>query len=81
MAQFVADDAAQLALVEQAEDAVGAAHGRVAGVAAGREGVRGVRRGDVQAGHGLAGLHGELADHAVERRGLELADRAGTHRA
>ena len=34
---------------------------------------------DVQAGHGLAGGGGELADHAVERGRLELADGAGAH--
>ena len=39
MAQLVADDAAQLALVEDAQDALGAADRRVARVAAGGEGV------------------------------------------
>ncbi|AGS71156.1 putative protein-tyrosine phosphatase [Streptomyces collinus Tu 365] len=81
VAQFVADDPAQLALVEQAQDALGAAHGRVTRVAAGGERVGRLGRGDVQAGHGLAGLRGQLADHPVQRRGLELADRAGAHRA
>ena len=77
--ELVPEHAAQLALVEQPEDALRAAHGGVGGVAARREGVRGGRRGDVQAGHGLTGLRRELADDAVHRRRLELADRAGPH--
>ena len=81
VAQLVADDTAQFALVEDAQDALGAAHRGVARVAARRERVRRLRRGDVEARHRLAGLGGELADHAVQRRGLELADRAGAHRA
>lgn len=79
MAQLMADDAAQLAFVEQLEDAVGAADRGVAGVAAGGEGVGRLGRGEVQARHGPAGRRGELADHAVELWRLELADRAGAH--
>ena len=53
MHQLVAEHAAQLALVEQAEDALGAADGGVLGVAAGGEGVGRLGRGDVRLGIGL----------------------------
>src|SRR5690606_1940 len=61
VAEFVADDAAQLTLVEQAQDAFRAAHGGAAGVAAGGEGVGRLGGRDVQPGHGLAGVGGRVA--------------------
>ena len=77
--QLVAEHAAQLALVEQAEDALGAADRGVLRVAPGRKGVRGLGRADVEPRHRLAGRGRELADDAVHRRRLRLADRVGVH--
>ena len=77
----MADDAAQLALGEHGDDALGDADRGVLRVAAGGErvGLRG--RAHVEARHGLPGLLGEAADDRVEARGLLLGDRAGAHRA
>ncbi len=81
VAELVADDAAQLALVEQAQNPVRAADGGIARVAPGGEGVRRLRGRDVQPGHRLTRGRRELADHAIELRCLEFADGPGPHRA
>ena len=53
--ELVAEHAAHLTLVQQLQDALSAAHGRVLRITASRERVRGHRGGHVEAGHRLAG--------------------------
>src|SRR5690606_270521 len=78
--ELVAEHRAQLALVEQLEQARRARARGIARVAARREGVRGRRRRDVQARHGLAGLGRQLTHDAVHDGLLELAHGPGVHR-
>ena len=65
-------DAAKLAGVQQLQDALGYAHGGVAGIAASGEGIRVQSGRNIDARHGLVGPGGELADHLVELRCLRL---------
>ena len=78
--QLVAEDAAQLALVEQLQDALGAADRGVLRVATGGERVGRVGGGDVEPRHRLLRLVRELADDPVHRRLLLLGHRVGVHR-
>src|SRR5690606_41266001 len=64
----VPQHAAQLALVEQFEDALGAADGGVARVASRREGVGGLCRGHVQPRHRLPRGRRQLTHDPVQDR-------------
>ena len=78
--ELVAEDAANLALVEYVEDALRAAYGCMALVAARCERVGAHGRGDVDARHRLAGLGAEFAHDAVQCGSFLLGDRVGAHR-
>ena len=75
----MAQDAAQLTLVEELENALRAAHGGVRGAATGGEGVGAHRGGHVEARHGLAGSGGELTHDGVHLGLLGLGDLDGAH--
>jgi len=79
MGEFVTQNGAQFALVEDVEDAGRAADRGVARVAAGgkRVGVGGVT--DVEPRHRLVRGGGQFPDHRVDLRRLHLGDRLGVH--
>jgi len=70
---------AQLTLVQQFQDACGAAHGRVTRVAAGREGVRGRRGTQVQARHRLARGGRQLAHDPIHGGLFRFGNRPCPH--
>ena len=77
--ELVAEHGPQLPLVEDLQDAAGAADRRVARVAAGGEGVRRGRRADVEPGHRLVRGGRQLAHDLVDDRRLDLGDRLRVH--
>lgn len=79
MHELMAQDAADLAIVEHLQDPLGTADRRVPLVAAGREGVGRHGRGDVNLRHGFAGLGGQLAHDGIEIGRLLLRDLASAH--
>ena len=81
MHKLVPEDAAQLALVEDCEDTLSAAHGRVVRVAARRERVRCHGRGNPDEGHRLASAFGEFTHDSVKFWPFKFGDRVRIHRA
>ncbi|ELP44322.1 putative protein-tyrosine phosphatase [Mycobacterium avium subsp. paratuberculosis S5] len=77
--QLVSQHGAQLTLVEDAQDAGGAADRGVARVAAGGKRVGRVGVADVEPGHRLVRGGGQLAHDPVHRRRLQLGDRLRVH--
>ena len=79
MTHLVADDGAQLALVEDAQDAGGCSDDGVVRVAARRKGVGRLVVNNEDLGHGHLGKPGDFLDDAVKLRRLLLRDlmRAG----
>src|SRR5258707_10058740 len=68
MAKLVAQNAGELAFVENAPDTLSDGHGRMFGIAPCRERVRSFLRNDVNLRHGQARPRREIPNDAVELR-------------
>ena len=77
--QLVAQHTAQLASIENLQDALGAAYGRMTFVATSGKGVGTHGGRDVDARHRFAGLGAEFAHNLVDFGGFLFADLAGAH--
>ena len=77
--QLVAEHAAHLALIEQLQNTLGAAHRGILRVTTGCERVRGHGRCHVEGGHGLTRAGRQLLHNVVKHRNLFTADRVRIH--
>jgi len=77
MGQFVGHHPLQFLGSENAQDTFRSGNRGVARVAAGGEGVGGILRDDIDAGHGKTGLSGETPHHSEERGVVIFADFSG----
>ena len=78
--ELVAEHAAQFALIENLQNALRAAYGRVMLVASGGERVGAHGRRDIDAGHRLAGAGGQFAYDPVQFRRFLFRHVARAHR-
>ena len=77
--ELVAEHAAHLALIQQLQNTLGAAHRRILRVTTGRERIRGHGRRHVKSRHGLTRAGGQLLHNVVKHRNLFTADRVSIH--
>ena len=77
--QLVAEHAAHLALIQQLQNTLGAAHRRILRVTTGCERIRGHSRRHVEGRHGLTRAGGQLLHNVVKHRNLFTTNRVCIH--